>query len=41
MLRDTSKDLDFHADSKYIGFIKLGLCHQKLRAQENVPYFGN
>ena len=32
MLKDTSKELDFHADFKYISFIKFGLCHQKLRA---------
>ena len=32
MLKYTSKELDFHADFKYISFIKFGLCHQKLRA---------
>ena len=32
MLKDTSKELNFHADSKYLSFIKFSLCHQKLRA---------
>ena len=41
MLKDTSKELDFHADFKYISFIKSSLCHRKLRARENLPYFGN
>ena len=41
MLRDTSKESDFHADFKHISFIKFNLCHQKLRARENLPYFGN
>ena len=40
MLIDTSKALDFHADLKYIGFIKFSLTYQKLRAWENVPYLG-
>ena len=39
MLKDTSKELNFYADSKYISFIKFSLCHQKLRARENLPYF--
>ena len=29
---DTSKELDFYADFKYIGFIRFSLNHQKLRA---------
>ena len=32
MLKYTSKESDFHADFKYISFIKFSLCHQKLRA---------
>ena len=40
MLKDALKKLDFHADFKYISFIKFSLCHQKLRAWENVPHFG-
>ena len=32
MLKDTSEESDFHADFKYITFIKFNLCHQKLRA---------
>ena len=40
MLEDTSKELDFHADFKYISFVKCSLCHQKLRAGGNLPYFG-
>ena len=28
MLKDTSKESDFHADSKYISFIKFSLCYQ-------------
>ena len=40
MLRDISKESDFHADFKYISFIKSSLCHQKLRAREILPYFG-
>ena len=32
MLRDTTKESDFHADFKYISFIKFSLCHQKLEA---------
>ena len=40
MLKDTSKELDFYADFKYINFVKFSLCHQKLRAWENLPYFG-
>ena len=40
MLKDTPKESNFHADSKYISFIKFNLCHQKLRAWENLPYFG-
>ena len=35
----TSKELNFHADFKYIGFIKFGLWDQKLRAWENLSYF--
>ena len=38
--QDTSQELDFYADFKYISFIKFSLCHQKLRARENLPYFG-
>ena len=40
ILKDTSKELDFYADFKYISFMKFSLCHQKLRALENLPYFG-
>ena len=40
MLKYTSKESDFHADFKYISFIKFSVCHQKLRAWENLPYFG-
>ena len=40
ILKDTSKQLDFYADFKYTYFIKFGLCHQKLRAWENLTYFG-
>ena len=29
---DTSKELDFYADLKYISFIKFNLTHQKLQA---------
>ena len=32
MLKYASKESDFHADFKYISFIKFSLCHQKLRA---------
>ena len=32
MLKDTSKESNFHADFKYISFIKFNLCHQKLQA---------
>ena len=32
MLKATSKESDFHADSKYISLIKFSLGHQKLRA---------
>ena len=32
MLKDTSKESNFHADSRYISFIKFNLFHQKLRA---------
>jgi len=32
MLKDASKELDFHVDFKHINFIKFSLCHQKLRA---------
>ena len=32
MLNDTSKELDFHADFKYINYIKFNLFHQELRA---------
>ena len=32
MLKDTSKELHFHADFKYISLIKFSHCHQKLRA---------
>ena len=39
MIKDTSKESDLHADFKYISFIKFSLCHQKLRAWENLPYF--
>ena len=40
ILKDTSKELDFYADFKYTSFIKFSLCPQKLRALENLPYFG-
>ena len=40
MLKDTSKESNLYADSKYISFVKFSLCHQKLRAWENLPYFG-
>ena len=40
MLKDKSKESDFYADFKYISFIKFSLRHQKLRARENLPYFG-
>ena len=40
ILIDTSKELAFYADFKYISLIKFSLTHQKLRAQENLPYFG-
>ena len=40
ILKDISKELDFHADFKYISFIQFSLCHQKLRAWENLPFFG-
>ena len=40
MLKDTSKESNFHADFKYISCIKFSLCHQKLRVWENLPYFG-
>ena len=39
-LKDTSKESNFYADSKYISFIKFNLCHQKLQAWENLRYFG-
>ena len=29
MLKDTSKESNFHADFKYTSFIKFSLCHQK------------
>ena len=32
MLKDTSKESNFHAGFKYISFIKFSLRHQKLRA---------
>ena len=32
MLKDASKESNFHADFKYISFIKFSLCHQNLRA---------
>ena len=32
ILINTSKELDFHADFKYISFIKFSLTHQKIRA---------
>ena len=35
ILKDTSKELDFYADFKYISFIKFSLYHQKLRAWKN------
>ena len=31
-LKYTSKESDFHADFKYMSFIKLSFCQQKLRA---------
>ena len=40
ILKHTSKESLFLADFKYISFIKFSLCHQKLRAWENLPYFG-
>ena len=40
MLKDISKESDFYTDIKYISLIKFSLCHQKLRAWENLPYFG-
>ena len=40
MLKDTSKESNFNADSKYISFIKFSPCHQKLGAWENLPCFG-
>jgi len=39
MLKNTSKELDFHADFKYLSFIKFSLCHQKLRAWEKFASF--
>ena len=39
ILTDTSKELDFYADFKYISFINFSSTHQKLRAWENLPYF--
>jgi hypothetical protein len=36
---DTSKELDFYADFKYIRFIKFTYIHQKLQSWENLPYF--
>ena len=41
MLKYTSKESEFHADFKYVRFIKFSLCHQKLWAWENLPYFRN
>ena len=40
ILKDTSKESNFYADFKYISFIKFSFTHQKLRASENLPYFG-
>jgi hypothetical protein len=37
--RDTSKELDFYADLKYISFIKFSHTHRKLSARENLPDF--
>ena len=39
ILKDTSKELDFHADFKCISFIKFSHTHRKLRAWENLLYF--
>jgi len=42
ILIDTSKELDFYADIKYISFVKFSLTHQKLgvlfwKIGENTP----
>ena len=40
IIKDTSKESDFHANFKFISFIKFSVSHRKLRAWENLPYFG-
>ena len=36
---DTSEEVYFYADSKYVSYIKFSPTHQKLGTSANLPYF--